>query len=89
MNSGFIVGHIVPEAFVGGPIAVIQDDDVIHIDAETNELKMPYVSDEEIKERLKAWKPPKATITRGVLAKYARLVGNASEGAMTDICEDW
>ncbi|EKD21296.1 dihydroxy-acid dehydratase [Drepanopeziza brunnea f. sp. 'multigermtubi' MB_m1] len=84
-SHGFIVGHIVPEAAVGGPIAVIQDDDIIHIDAETNELKMPYVSDEEIAERLQAWKSPKATVTRGVLAKYARLVGNASEGAMTDL----
>ncbi|PVH75225.1 dihydroxy-acid and 6-phosphogluconate dehydratase [Cadophora sp. DSE1049] len=84
-SHGFIVGHIVPEAAVGGPIAVIEDDDIIDIDATTNELKMPFVSDEEIQRRLKEWKPPVQSITRGVLGKYARLVGNASEGAVTDI----
>ncbi|PVH72301.1 putative mitochondrial dihydroxy acid dehydratase [Cadophora sp. DSE1049] len=84
-SHGFIVGHIVPEAAVGGPIAVIEDDDIIDIDATTNELKMPFVSDLEIARRLKEWKPPVPSITRGVLGKYARLVGNASEGAVTDI----
>lgn len=84
-SHGLIVGHIVPEAAVGGPIAIIRDDDIIDINAETNELKMPFVSDEEIKERLKDWKLPPQKITRGVLGKYARLVGNASEGAVTDI----
>ncbi|KAK2793230.1 hypothetical protein FQN52_001878 [Onygenales sp. PD_12] len=83
-SHGFIVGHIVPEAAVGGPIAVVQDGDMITIDAEKNELSMA-VSDEEVAARLKAWKPPKPQVTRGVLAKYARLVGDASNGAMTDI----
>ncbi|KAK2806390.1 hypothetical protein FQN51_007434 [Onygenales sp. PD_10] len=83
-SHGFIVGHIVPEAAVGGPIAVVQDGDMITIDAERNELSMA-VSDEEVAARLKAWKPPKPQVTRGVLAKYARLVGDASNGAMTDI----
>lgn len=82
-SHGFIVGHIVPEAAVGGPIAVVRDGDVITINAETNEIDM-HVSDEEIQERLKNWKPPKPHVTRGVLAKYARLVGDASHGAMTD-----
>lgn len=83
-SHGFIVGHIVPEAAVGGPIAVVQDGDMITISAETNELTMA-VSDEEIAERMKNWQPPRPNVTRGVLAKYARLVGDASNGAMTDI----
>mgnify|MGYP000891412357 CR=1 FL=1 len=83
-SHGFIVGHIVPEAAVGGPIAVVRDGDMITINAETNELSMD-VSDEEIRERLKNWQPPKPHVTRGVLAKYARLVGDASHGAMTDL----
>lgn len=83
-SHGFIVGHICPEAAVGGPLAVVRDDDVITIDAVNNRLDMD-VSEEEIKQRLKAWKPPKPTVTRGVLAKYAALVGDASHGAMTDL----
>ncbi|KAF4263325.1 hypothetical protein KXW98_008608 [Aspergillus fumigatus] len=83
-SHGFIVGHIVPEAAVGGPIAIVRDDDVITIDAETNTINM-HVSDEEIQQRLKEWKPPVPHVTRGVLAKYARLVGDASHGAMTDL----
>ncbi|RAO71300.1 uncharacterized protein BHQ10_007312 [Talaromyces amestolkiae] len=71
-SHGFIVGHIVPEAAVGGPIALVQDGDVITIDAETNELKMD-VSKEELERRSKIWQPPKPQVTRGVMAKYARL----------------
>jgi dihydroxy-acid dehydratase len=83
-SHGFIVGHITPEAYVGGPIAVIKDDDVITIDAEKNELSM-NVSDEEIAARLKEWKKPRDAVTRGTLAKYRALVGDASHGAMTDL----
>ncbi|KAH8700367.1 putative mitochondrial dihydroxy acid dehydratase [Talaromyces proteolyticus] len=83
-SHGFIVGHIVPEAAVGGPIAVVRDGDVVTINAETNELSMD-VSDAEIQERLNNWQPPKPQVTRGVLAKYAKLVGDASHGAMTDL----
>jgi dihydroxy-acid dehydratase len=83
-SHGFIVGHIVPEAAVGGPIAVVQDGDQITICAETNTLSM-NVSDEEIAERLSQWKKPKMVVTRGVLAKYSHLVGDASHGAMTDL----
>ena len=83
-SHGFIVGHISPEAAVGGPIAVVEDGDVITIDAETNTISFD-VSEEELKRRLQAWKPPKMPVTRGVLAKYARLVGDASTGAMTDL----
>ena len=82
-SHGFIVGHIVPEAAVGGPIAVVQDGDTIVIDADTNELEM-NVSEEEIQARLSRWKKPRKTVTRGVLAKYAHLVGDASHGALTD-----
>jgi len=83
-SHGFIVGHICPEAAVGGPVAVVRDGDIITIDAETNSINM-NVSDEDIKKRLAEWKPPKPAITRGVLAKYAHLVGDASHGAMTDL----
>jgi dihydroxy-acid dehydratase len=83
-SHGFIVGHIVPEAAAGGPIAIVRDDDVITIDAETNTINMD-VSEGEIQQRLKEWKPPAPHVTRGVLAKYARLVGDASHGAMTDL----
>ncbi|KAB8215638.1 dihydroxy-acid/6-phosphogluconate dehydratase [Aspergillus novoparasiticus] len=83
-SHGFIVGHIVPEAAVGGPIAVVRDGDVVTINAETNEISMD-VSDEEIQQRLREWQPPTPHVTRGVLAKYARLVGDASHGAMTDL----
>ncbi|CAG8956195.1 hypothetical protein HYFRA_00012112 [Hymenoscyphus fraxineus] len=83
-SHGFIVGHVVPEAAVGGPIAVVQDGDMVTISAETNSLSMD-VSDEEIAERMKSWKAPKSAVNRGVLAKYARLVGDASHGAMTDL----
>jgi dihydroxy-acid dehydratase len=83
-SHGFIVGHICPEAAVGGPIGVVRDGDMITISAETNELSM-NVSDAEIKERLKNWVPPRKPVTRGVLAKYAHLVGDASHGAVTDL----
>ncbi|KAI9804817.1 MAG: hypothetical protein M1825_001185 [Sarcosagium campestre] len=83
-SHGFIVGHVVPEAAVGGPIAVVRNGDIVTIDAEKNTLSFD-VSVEEVQARLAAWTPPKATVTRGVLAKYAKLVGDASHGAMTDL----
>lgn len=82
-SHGFIVGHVVPEAAVGGPIALVRDGDVITINAETNEIDMD-VGREEIAARMRAWTPPRRTATRGVLAKYAHLVGDASHGALTD-----
>jgi len=78
-SHGFIVGHVVPEAAVGGPIAIVQDGDMVTIDAENNTISMD-VSDEEVVRRLGAWKRPKAMATRGTLAKYAHLVGDASHG---------
>lgn len=83
-SHGFIVGHIVPEAAVGGPIAVVKDGDMITIDAAKHKIDF-NVDEAEIQKRLSSWKPPKMPVTRGTLAKYARLVGDASHGAMTDL----
>ena len=82
-SHGFVVGHITPEAAIGGPIAIIKNGDPITIDAVKNELTLALPA-KEIKARLKTWKPKKPTETRGVLAKYAKLVTTASEGAVTD-----
>ncbi|PQE18937.1 dihydroxy-acid dehydratase protein [Rutstroemia sp. NJR-2017a BVV2] len=75
---------VVPEAAVGGPIGLVKNGDVVTISAENNTLSMD-VSPEEIEQRRQAWKPPKSVVNRGVLAKYSRLVGDASHGAMTDL----
>lgn len=83
-SHGFIVGHITPEAAVGGPIALVRTGDVITIDAQTNTLSAD-VDDAEMERRRGEWRAPKRTVTRGVLAKYARLVGDASSGAVTDM----
>jgi len=83
-SHGFIVGHIVPEAQVGGPIAILKDGDIVAINAETNQISM-NVSDGEIASRLKSWKAPRLKVTRGTLAKYAHLVGDASHGAVLDM----
>ncbi|RPB03140.1 dihydroxy-acid and 6-phosphogluconate dehydratase [Choiromyces venosus 120613-1] len=83
-SHGFIVGHIVPEAQVGGPLAVLKDGDIVTINAETNQISM-NVSDEEIASRLKSWKAPCLKVTRGTLAKYVHLVGDASHGAVLDM----
>ncbi|KAK5108143.1 hypothetical protein LTR62_008739 [Meristemomyces frigidus] len=83
-SHGFIVGHICPEAAVGGPIAVVMDGDAITIDASQHRIDFG-VGEDEIKRRLEGWVAPKPVVTRGVLAKYARLVGDASHGAMTDL----
>jgi dihydroxy-acid dehydratase len=82
-THGFVVGHITPEAYVGGPLAIIENGDTITIDAETNELKLD-VNEHEIARRLASWKQPAPRYTRGVLAKYANLVNSASQGAVTD-----
>ncbi|MGH8560310.1 MAG: dihydroxy-acid dehydratase [Methylococcales bacterium] len=82
-THGFVVGHITPEAYCGGPLAIVEDGDTITIDAEHHELKL-HLSDADIQKRLKAWIKPAPKYTRGVLAKYAKLVSSASEGAVTD-----
>lgn len=80
---GMVVGHVAPEAYVGGTIALIKEGDSITIDAHTQLIQL-NVSDEEIAKRRAAWKQPKPRYTRGVLAKYARLASSASKGAVTD-----
>ncbi|BGP35029.1 dihydroxy-acid dehydratase ilv3 [Rhodotorula toruloides] len=82
-THGFTVGHVVPEAFVGGNIALIEDGDVIYIDAVKNTIDM-RVSDEVLEQRRKAWKPREPKVKQGTLYKYIKLVTNASEGAITD-----
>ncbi|MGI2324052.1 MULTISPECIES: dihydroxy-acid dehydratase [Methylococcus] len=82
-THGFVVGHITPEAYTGGPLAIVRDGDTITIDAETRELSL-HVTDDEIGRRLAQWTQPAPRYTKGVLAKYARLVSSASEGAVTD-----
>ena len=82
-SHGFVVGHITPEAMVGGPIAIIEDGDIITIDAENDEINLT-ISDEEMQKRLSAWQAPEPNVKRGVLAKYAKTVGSASKGAITD-----
>ena len=82
-SHGFVVGHITPEAFDGGPIALIENGDNITIDAETRQITVD-VSDAELAERKSRWVRPESKYTRGVLAKYAKTVSSASEGAVTD-----
>ncbi len=82
-THGMVVGHVAPEAAVGGPIGLVEDGDVVHIDATRNVLDLE-VSDEVLAARRARWSPPPSRWDRGVLAKYARLVGSASEGAITD-----
>jgi dihydroxy-acid dehydratase len=82
-THGFVVGHITPEAFDGGTIALVQDDDIIELDAVTNKINLK-VSEEEIAKRRAAWKQPPLKATRGVLYKYAKQVTNAAEGCVTD-----
>ena len=82
-SHGFVVGHVSPEAAVGGPIGLIEDGDTIHIDAEARELRLD-VDATELARRADRWQPPDHSQLRGVLGKYARLVGSASRGAITD-----
>ena len=81
-THGFMVGHVAPEAIVGGPIAALRDGDVLVLDIPHRRLDVE-LSDEEIAARLKDWTPPAPRYTSGVMAKYARLVSSASEGAVT------
>ena len=82
-THGFVVGHITPEAYAGGPLAIVENGDTITIDAENNELKL-VINEHEMARRLEKWQQPEPRYTRGVLAKYARLVSSASLGAVTD-----
>ena len=80
---GLVVGHVAPEAAVGGTIALVEENDSITIDAELRLLQL-NVSDGELQRRRALWRPPASRYTRGVLAKYARLVSSSSLGAVTD-----
>jgi dihydroxy-acid dehydratase len=80
---GMVVGHVAPEAAVGGTIALVNEGDSVTIDAEQRLLQL-NVNDAEIARRRAAWQPPAPRYTRGVLAKYAKLVSTASKGAVTD-----
>ncbi len=80
---GLVVGHVAPEAQLGGPIALVEEGDSITIDAERNLIQI-NVSDEELARRRRNWQAPPIKYARGVLAKYAKLVGSASKGAVTD-----
>ena len=82
-SHGFVVGHVTPEAFEGGPLAIVKNGDPILIDAEKRVLDLGIPA-KEIKARLKKWKQPAPRYTRGVLAKYAKLVNSAHLGAVTD-----
>lgn len=80
---GMVVGHVAPEATVGGLIALIQEGDSITLDAERRLLQL-HVPEEEIARRRDTWRPSAPRFTRGVMAKYAKLVSSASKGAVTD-----
>ena len=81
-TRGFMVGHVAPEAFVGGPIALVKNGDKISINTESNSIDL-HISEDELDKRKQEWKKPIPNYTSGALAKYASLVGSAAEGAIT------
>ncbi len=81
-TRGLMMGHVSPEAALGGPIAAVREGDMIHIDVNQRLLEME-ISDAEIKQRMAGWKPPKPRYATGVFAKYGALVSSAAEGAIT------
>src|SRR5207245_11453784 len=83
-TDGLVVGHVAPEAAVGGTIALVRHGDAITIDAERRALALE-VPEAELTRRRAAWTPPRPKYTSGVLAKYAKLVSSASLGAVTDL----
>jgi dihydroxy-acid dehydratase len=85
-SHGFVVGHVSPEAAVGGPIGLLRNGDRITIDARKRELRVELPA-AELRKRRRAWQPPRPAAQAGALAKYARLVGSASEGAVTEAIE--
>ena len=82
-SHGFVIGHVTPEAFEGGPIALVEDGDRVTVDAEQREITL-HVEPAELEARRSRWQAPAPYATRGVLAKYAHVVSSASEGAVTD-----
>ncbi|CAM4470679.1 dihydroxy-acid dehydratase [Paenibacillus xylanexedens] len=85
-SHGFVVGHVSPEAQVGGPISLLKNGDIITIDSDIQEIKVE-VPEEELAARAQAWVQPPLKVKSGVLAKYAKLVSSASRGAVTDLME--
>ena len=85
-TRGFMVGHVAPEAFVGGPIALVKDGDKISINVEDSSIKL-HVSEEELAKRKKEWRRPEPNYSTGALAKFASLVGSAAKGAITKPAE--
>ncbi|WP_336773482.1 dihydroxy-acid dehydratase [Paenibacillus sp. MMO-58] len=83
-SHGFVVGHVSPEAQVGGPIALLKNGDIVTIDSETQQI-MFQVTEEELSARAQAWAQPPLKVSSSVLVKYARLVSSASKGAVTDL----
>ncbi|MBV1924918.1 MAG: dihydroxy-acid dehydratase, partial [Dokdonia sp.] len=83
-THGFVVGHITPEAQVGGGIALIEDGDIIMIDAESNSINVE-ISKQEFEERKASWTAPPLKASSGALYKYAKTVSSASEGCVTDV----
>ena len=82
-SHGFIVGHVTPEAQLGGPIGLLQDGDLVTIDAETNSLNVD-LDEETLNQRKESWTAPALKVTRGTLYKYIKTVKTASEGCVTD-----
>jgi dihydroxy-acid dehydratase len=82
-THGLVVGHVAPEAVVGGPLALVEEGDAITIDADRRELSMD-VSQRDLERRRARWTPPPPRYKSGVLAKYTRLVSSSSLGAVTD-----
>lgn len=83
-THGFVVGHITPEAQVGGTIALVRNGDKITIDAESNEITL-HINDDELESRRSQWSAPEMRYKRGVLYKYAKAVSSASKGCLTDV----
>ena len=82
-THGFVIGHVMPEAFDGGNIALVKDDDIIEVNV-TTKARMLFVSDEEMAARRAAWQQPPLKVSKGLLFKYARQVKDASQGCVTD-----
>jgi dihydroxy-acid dehydratase len=83
-THGFMIAHVAPEAFNGGPIAAVHEGDPITVDAETGVLNVDIPA-EELKQRMAGWKQPAPRYTTGVFSKYCALVASASEGAVTQV----
>ena len=82
-SHGFVIGHVVPEAQVGGPIALVRDGDIISVDAVKNSIEVE-VSPEELERRRAAWTAPPLKVSQGTLYKYVKNVEDASHGCITD-----